>query len=65
MVGDDGAMSVREPDPELVAAAREAHLQAYCPYSHYRVGAAIRTASGSVIVGCNVENARWVPPADP
>ena len=52
-------MSVREPDPELVAAAREAHLQAYCPYSQYRVGAAIRTASGSVIVGCNVENAAY------
>ena len=52
-------MSVREPDPELVAAAREAHLQAYCPYSHYRVGAAIRTVSGSVIVGCNVENAAY------
>ena len=52
-------MSVREPDPELLAAAREAHLQAYCPYSHYRVGAAIRTASGSVVVGCNVENAAY------
>ena len=52
-------MSVEEPDPELVAAAREVHLQAYCPYSHYRVGAAIRTASGAVVVGCNVENAAY------
>ena len=47
------------PDPELVAAAQEAHLSAYCPYSHYRVGAAIRTTSGSVIAGCNVENAAY------
>jgi cytidine deaminase len=49
----------REPDPELVAAANEAHLQAYCPYSHYRVGAAIRTGSGVLVAGCNVENAAY------
>ena len=41
------------PDPELLAAATASHLHAYCPYSHYRVGAAIRTGSGEVIVGCN------------
>ncbi len=52
-------MSAREPDPELVAAAKVVHLEAYCPYSHYRVGAAIRTGSGSVITGCNVENAAY------
>ncbi len=52
-------MSAREPDPELLAAARAIHLQAYCPYSHYRVGAAIRTSSGAVVVGCNVENAAY------
>ena len=40
-------------------AASEAHLQAYCPYSNYRVGAAIRTGSGAVAVGCNVENAAF------
>jgi len=47
------------PDPELLAAATASHLHAYCPYSHYRVGAAIRTGSGEVIVGCNVENAAY------
>jgi len=52
-------MSTPQPDPELVAAAQEVHLQAYCPYSHYRVGAAIRTESGAVITGCNVENAAY------
>ncbi len=52
-------MSAREPDPELLAAAQAIHLRAYCPYSHYRVGAAIRTASGTVVAGCNVENAAY------
>lgn len=52
-------MSAREPDPELLLAARAVHLRAYCPYSNYRVGAAIRTSSGTVIVGCNVENAAY------
>jgi cytidine deaminase len=47
------------PDRELVAAATEAHLRAYCPYSHYRVGAAIRTGSGAVVSSCNVENAAY------
>jgi cytidine deaminase len=50
---------MNEPDPELLAAAQRVHQQAYCPYSHYRVGAAIRTPSGAVIVGCNVENAAY------
>ncbi len=52
-------MSATEPDPELLAAAQAIHLLAYCPYSHYRVGAAIRTGAGAVVVGCNVENAAY------
>ena len=47
------------PDPELLTVAREVHARAYCPYSHYRVGAAIRTASGAVVASCNVENAAY------
>ncbi len=58
-VRHDGPMSERDPDPELLAAAQAIHLLAYCPYSHYRVGAAIRTSSGAVMVGCNVENAAY------
>jgi cytidine deaminase len=48
-----------ELDPELLAAAQEVQRAAYSPYSNYRVGAAIRSASGTVFVGCNVENAAF------
>lgn len=44
---------------ELVAAALEARMQAYAPYSHYHVGAALLTRDGEVIPGCNVENAAY------
>ena len=44
---------------ELVTLAREAEAHAYAPYSQYRVGAAVRGASGRVYTGCNVENASY------
>jgi cytidine deaminase len=43
----------------LVEAAREALSESYAPYSEYRVGAAIRTADGTVYTGCNIENANY------
>ena len=44
---------------ELVAHALVARANAYAPYSHYNVGAALLTADGSVVYGCNVENAAY------
>ena len=40
----------------LMDQARAVRENAYVPYSHFKVGAAIRAASGMVYVGCNVEN---------
>ena len=43
----------------LLDAARKVRENAYVPYSRFKVGAAIRTPSGTVHVGCNVENAAY------
>jgi cytidine deaminase len=45
-----------EAEESLIARASEVRLKAYAPYSHFKVGAAIRTHSGDVFIGCNVEN---------
>ena len=44
---------------ELVRRAREVQRHAYCPYSKFRVGAAVLTDSGDIFTGCNVENASY------
>ncbi|MUW15683.1 cytidine deaminase [Halorubrum sp. CBA1125] len=44
---------------ELIEAARDALADAHVPYSEYRVGAALRTADGTVYAGCNIENANY------
>jgi cytidine deaminase len=46
-------------DQELLDAAIAVQANAHVPYSHFPVGAALRTASGRVFAGCNVENASY------
>lgn len=44
---------------DLSTAAAKARVTAYAPYSNYLVGAAVRSASGTIHSGCNVENAAY------
>jgi len=43
----------------LINLAKEARRRSYAPYSNYHVGAALRTRSGRILTGCNVENAAY------
>lgn len=47
--------------PALVRAALRARQNAYAPYSHFCVGAALLTRSGKVYTGCNIECASYSP----
>ncbi|MGI5869219.1 MAG: cytidine deaminase [Kiritimatiellia bacterium] len=44
---------------KLTEAARHVALNSYCPYSRYRVGAALLADNGMIYSGCNVENASF------
>jgi len=52
---------MKPPDAiaDLVRLARKARRQARAPHSQYRVGAALRTLTGEIVTGCNVENASY------
>ena len=43
----------------LIDAAREVRLKAHAPFSRFLVGAALETANGRIITGCNVESATY------
>jgi len=55
----DSIDELDQNDRELLLAARQASINAYAPYSCFKVGAAVRLASGIVIIGSNVENAAF------
>lgn len=44
---------------QLLESASAASDQAYCPFSKFSVGAALRTPDGKIFCGCNVENASF------
>jgi cytidine deaminase len=44
---------------KLVAAARRARRNAHASFSGFKVGAALETADGTIVTGCNVENATY------
>ncbi|XP_051947932.1 cytidine deaminase a [Xyrauchen texanus] len=41
----------------LIQKSQEAKTLAFCPYSKFRVGAAVETSDGTIFTGCNIENA--------
>ncbi len=49
-------MNLTEQDLELIALARQIRANAYAPHSNYGVGSAVRTASGRLYGGVNIEN---------
>ena len=52
----DASHPLPEQDRQLVEAAERATRDSYAPYSHFRVGAAARLASGRVVSGSNIES---------
>lgn len=46
-------------DEKLVQLAKDAMQNAYVPYSHFKVGAALLAKDGTVFRGCNIENASY------
>jgi cytidine deaminase len=55
----DNTDELNADDRELILEARESALNAYAPYSKFRVGAAVRLESGIIVRGANVENAAF------
>ena len=56
----DPGSRIRDPKgADLIAAARAAREHAYADFSHFKVGAALETADGTIVTGCNIENATY------
>jgi cytidine deaminase len=56
-----GPRRVHDPGAEidLIGAARRAREHADAAFSHFKVGAALEAGDGTVITGCNIENATY------
>ena len=52
-------VQIKEDYKQLIVLANEARRRAYAPYSNYAVGAALRTKTGRVYTGVNIENAAY------
>ena len=50
---------IQENYKQIITLANEARRRAYAPYSNYLVGAALRTSTGRVYTGVNIENAAY------
>ena len=57
MAGSDASDARRRSD--LISAARRARDHAHAAFSNFKVGAALETADGTVVTGCNIENATF------
>lgn len=52
--------SAEAPDLRpLARLAKDARKRAHAPFSRFKVGAALRTSSGEIVTGCNIENASY------
>jgi cytidine deaminase len=59
LAGSDPSTSARTAADKLVASARAAREHAVADFSGFKVGAAVETADGAIISGCNIENASY------
>ena len=51
----------KEEQGKMLDLAYQAMEKAYTPYSHFKVGACLKGASGTYYLGCNIENASYTP----
>lgn len=50
---------MKNSDKDLIETAKNAREKAHAPFSKFKVGAALRTKSGEIFTGCNIENASY------
>jgi cytidine deaminase len=50
---------MNQESKELIESAKQVREKAFAPFSNFQVGAAVRTKSGKVFTGCNIESASY------